>query len=190
LRWAARVCTYGGGCMKTIRTYGNLAAAGFDQSLLEASGIEAALLDENTATSGIVFIPTGMRLQVADEDVERALEVLSQRVPDSMDTAPAEAVRPEHEVDSMVRAAHGVKCPECGTLWELSAEQVSAGEFTCPDCRATVPIPVAAQREEAGVCATCPECGTEWELTPEEAAQGTFTCGDCKTTFPIGEVQG
>jgi len=84
--------------MKTIRTYWNLAEAGFDHSLLEASGIESALLDENAAVN--VIAPWSMRLQVDENDVERALDVLNSRVPDSQAAAPADPVPEEHEAPS------------------------------------------------------------------------------------------
>jgi Putative prokaryotic signal transducing protein len=89
--------------MKTVRTYQNLALAGFDRSLLEAGGIDAVLLDENTVWSGVMFLPGGMRLQVPEEDFDRALEILGSRIPDSEELACDEAVVPEHEVPETQR---------------------------------------------------------------------------------------
>jgi tetratricopeptide (TPR) repeat protein len=62
--------------MKTIRRYSNVAEAGFAQSLLEAGGIDATLADEQAGTLGGQFVPWGIRLEVAEGDVERALEIL------------------------------------------------------------------------------------------------------------------
>jgi hypothetical protein len=84
--------------MKTIRTYDNLGEAGFAQSLLEASGIDAALLDQNVGASGEAFVMGGMRLQVPEEDFDRAVEILENRIPDSEEVAPDAPVVPEHEV--------------------------------------------------------------------------------------------
>jgi hypothetical protein len=84
--------------MKTVRTYQNLALAGFDRSLLEAGGVDAVLLDENTVWSGVMFLPGGMRLQVPEEDFERALEILENRIPDSEELVSDEPVMPEREV--------------------------------------------------------------------------------------------
>jgi hypothetical protein len=62
--------------MKTIRTYQNSAEAAFAQSLLEAAGIPATLLDETMART-VSVIPWPMRLQVPERDAERALEILN-----------------------------------------------------------------------------------------------------------------
>ena len=62
--------------MKTLRTYGNLAEAGFAQSLLESAGIPAALADENAYTLGYGRVVGDIRLQVEEQDVEKAGHVL------------------------------------------------------------------------------------------------------------------
>ena len=63
--------------MVTIRTYFNIAEAGCAHSLLEAMGIRAFLHGENSFT----MEPTpaiGLRLQVAEEDVEAARSLLTE----------------------------------------------------------------------------------------------------------------
>ncbi len=62
--------------MKTVRTFGNLAEAGFASSLLEAAGIQALLADEQTFTIGYGAAIGGLRLQVDDADWDRAVQVL------------------------------------------------------------------------------------------------------------------
>lgn len=62
--------------MKTVRTYGNLAEAGFAASLLEAAGIKALMADEGSYTSGYGPVCGGLRVQVEEADFERALRVL------------------------------------------------------------------------------------------------------------------
>jgi hypothetical protein len=62
--------------MKTIRRFGNLAEANFFQSLLESAGIEANLAEELTFALGPGYAPQGIRLQVPDEDEERACKIL------------------------------------------------------------------------------------------------------------------
>ena len=66
--------------MKTVKTFGNLAEAGFACSLLEASGICAALADEQSFLMTPGMVTGGIRLQVEDADCERALEVLDRFV--------------------------------------------------------------------------------------------------------------
>jgi Putative prokaryotic signal transducing protein len=90
--------------MITIRTFYNPAEAGFAQSLLEASGIEAALIDENAGTFGMAPM-FASRLQVAEEDVDRAVGILDSHVPDAEESKreeskPEEPVVPEHEAPS------------------------------------------------------------------------------------------
>jgi len=62
--------------MKTIRRFGNLAEANFFQSLLVSAGIEANLAEELTFALGPGYAPQGIRLQVPDEDEERAYKIL------------------------------------------------------------------------------------------------------------------
>ena len=64
--------------MKTIKTFGNLAEAGFACSLLEAAGIPAALADEESFQMVAGLGMQGIRLQVEDADCERALRVLAE----------------------------------------------------------------------------------------------------------------
>ena len=64
--------------MKTVRTFGNLADAGFASSLLEAGGIKSLLADEQSFTIGYGAATGGLRVQVDDADLERALRVLDQ----------------------------------------------------------------------------------------------------------------
>jgi hypothetical protein len=62
--------------MRTVKTFSNLAEAGFASSLLEASGIAASLADEQSFLwSYGVAIP--IRLQVDEEDAERAIDILT-----------------------------------------------------------------------------------------------------------------
>ena len=70
--------------MKTIKTFGNLAEAGFASSLLEAAGIPAALADEESFQMVAGLGMQGIRLQVEDADCERALKVLAEG-PDAAD---------------------------------------------------------------------------------------------------------
>ena len=65
--------------MKTIRRFSNIAEAGFACSLLEATGIQAALADEHAFSLGQAFAPWGIRLQVPEADTERAMRVLDRQ---------------------------------------------------------------------------------------------------------------
>ena len=62
----------------TIKTCRDLAEAQVVLSALEASGIEAFIPDENMAslTTTTILDTDGVRVQVAADDAERALELL------------------------------------------------------------------------------------------------------------------
>lgn len=76
--------------MKTVKTFGNLAEAGFACSLLEAAGIPAVLADEQSFLMVAGLGMMGIRLQVDDADCERALRVLAEG-PDGADREAATA---------------------------------------------------------------------------------------------------
>jgi hypothetical protein len=64
--------------MKTIRTYINVAEAGFASSLLESAGIRTLLLGEESFLMLPGLATGGIHLQVEDEDAERALRLLTE----------------------------------------------------------------------------------------------------------------
>lgn len=64
--------------MKTLRNFTNLAEAGFASSLLESVGIRASLADEQSFLLVAGMGPSGIRLQVEDQDFERAARVLAE----------------------------------------------------------------------------------------------------------------
>lgn len=81
--------------MKTVKTFGNLAEAGFASSLLEAAGIPASLADEQSflMVGGMGML--GIRLQVEDADFERAAQVLAKGPDADVPTADDLPVLPE-----------------------------------------------------------------------------------------------
>ena len=64
--------------MKTVRTFTNLAEAGFACSLLESAGIRASLADEQSFLLVAGMGTIGIRWQVEDADFERAERVLTE----------------------------------------------------------------------------------------------------------------
>src|SRR5687767_14251621 len=74
--------------MKTLKTFSNLAEAGFAGSLLEAAGIPTLLADEQSSLWSFgMAIP--IRVQVEEADFERAHEILDKGLPATDDTPPA-----------------------------------------------------------------------------------------------------
>jgi hypothetical protein len=114
--------------MITIRRYGNVAEAGFAESLLISEGIEVFLADEEAGALGAQYVPWGMRLQVRQEDVDRALQILEEK-----ETAAAYPVPQEEESNPPVI------CPNCGASLKLTGEDMERPNLACPTCGTEIP---------------------------------------------------
>jgi len=108
--------------MQTIRTFSNIAQAGFACSVLEAAGIHADLADENAFTLGPQYVPWGIRLQVPEPDADRAGRVLDHHegftpLPDDF-VPPAE---PSEETAAPTEhAKSGIDAFLRGGMWALA----------------------------------------------------------------------
>jgi len=134
------------------------------RSALESAGIECFLRDENTIRIDWLWsnLMGGIRLQVADADVDAAEEVLSQPIPQSVPVAgEADYQQP--------------KCPKCGSLnsrfnnrdAKIAATSILLLGF---------PVPSPPEHDYWH----CNECGTNWvdetESMPDEpATRGAVT---------------
>src|SRR5208283_350491 len=87
----------------TIATFLNIGEAKLAQGKLSSAGIAASVRDENAMNLHIGMAMWGIKLQVPDRQVVRALEVLD-------DFRPSQ--KEEDELDSEVVAC----CPECVLL--------------------------------------------------------------------------
>jgi hypothetical protein len=85
--------------MKTIATFNKSEDAHLLKLQLEAVGFEVFIQDENAALSLTSNIAGGIRVQVADEDVQEVMEFLD-----------AERQSDAQNLDPEVR-----ECPECGS---------------------------------------------------------------------------
>jgi tetratricopeptide (TPR) repeat protein len=127
--------------LKTIRRYGNIMEAELALMSLKAAGINAILPDVGLAASvGTAYVPTGLRLQVPENEIARAEEIL--------ETAASEVEMPEDfslpaetEPGNLEAAKPlALKCAGCGATWELTeAERRERGDFKCPDCGTQIP---------------------------------------------------
>lgn len=63
--------------MKTVRTYPNLIPAQLAQARLRSAGIDAVIPDESSATMGYAGVVGGVRVQVHDEEVSAAEQILA-----------------------------------------------------------------------------------------------------------------
>jgi hypothetical protein len=62
--------------VKTVKTFTNLAEAGFAASLLEAAGIPASIAGEQSFLYVAGIANEGVRLQVEDQDFDHAIQIL------------------------------------------------------------------------------------------------------------------
>ena len=135
----------------TIRRFRDLPEALLAKGALDAAGIQSFLADENMVrmqwfiSSGI----GGIRLQVKKEEVEEALSVLGEPIPETFDV-------------EGVGSFEQPKCPRCGSLDITHQAGVDKG-FALPALWALgVPVPVS--RDEW----TCRSCGARWKEILDE----------------------
>ena len=116
--------------MKTLATYPTLIEAQLKQSLLRSAGIEAFIPDENTIQIDWMYRNAigGIRLQVSNNQLEEALELLG------LEPAQTEDI---------------IKCPQCGShkihflmssIWSLIPALIFGLLFptrkvTCMECK-------------------------------------------------------
>ena len=129
----------------TIATFLNIGEAKLAQGKLSAAGIAASVRDENAMNLHIGMAMWGIRLQVPDSQVVRALEVLDDFRPEPGDD----------ESDSEVVHC----CPECESLEIRLVAEASPRQITL--WSAAIPFPEAAS--EQGQRWRCLACGYQWE---------------------------
>jgi hypothetical protein len=104
----------GGGGVTVLRRYRDSSEAALARSVLESAGIACFLRDENTVRIDWLWsnLMGGIRLQVADSDVEAAQAILSQPIPETI----AMEGQPDFQQPS---------CPRCQSL-DISFETLDA----------------------------------------------------------------
>ncbi|HVP56017.1 MAG TPA: DUF2007 domain-containing protein [Candidatus Eisenbacteria bacterium] len=132
----------------TIATFLNLGEAKLAQGKLTAAGIEASVRDENAMNLHIGMAMWGIKLQVPDRQVVRALEILD-------DFRPAE--RDEDDAD-IVRC-----CPECESLEVRPLNETNSSQISLWSSAIPFPEPPTAQGQHW----RCLACGYQWEEVEE-----------------------
>lgn len=127
--------------MRTIATFMDLQEAHVVKGMLEAEGIPAVVVDENTAR----YTPAigGARLQVCDEDYDRAMRVLG-------------CGRPEAKIPP-AETPPGEACPRCGS------SHIVTNPFSLKTVFALIAslfagVPVLSRRKQR----VCGKCGERW----------------------------
>jgi hypothetical protein len=132
--------------VKTIRQYRDQAEAMLARSALESSGIACFLRDENTIRIDWLWsnLMGGIRLQVAEADVEAAEAVLSQPIPESV------AVEGEPDFQQP-------QCPKCGSF-NSRFNNLDAKVAATSILLLGFPVPAPPEKEFWH----CIDCGTNW----------------------------
>jgi hypothetical protein len=106
--------------LTTVRQYREQTEALIAQSVLDSAGIYSFLMDENTIRVNWAYsdVLGGIRLQVAQDDVAAAQEILSQPIPKSI------AVEGEEDYQQPI-------CPRCTSL---NIGTMLGGNWKCDDC--------------------------------------------------------
>jgi hypothetical protein len=134
----------------TIATFLNIGEAKLAQGKLSSAGIDASVRDENAMNLHIGMAMWGIKLQVPDHQVVRALEVLDDFRP---------SVAEEEDVESDVVQC----CPECDSLEIRRVAGANPRQITL--WSAAIPFP-EAPREQAQRW-RCLACGYQWEEAEE-----------------------
>lgn len=132
--------------LTTIRRYRDLSEAIVARSLLEASGINADLLDENLVRLDwqVSNFIGGIRLQVDSEDEQHAIALLDSPIPETIDYG-SEPSSYEQPV-----------CPRCGST-KISFQGSSRKAAIAFLYMFSVPLPPGT---EGWVCS---HCNNHWE---------------------------
>jgi len=129
----------------TIATFLNIGEAKLAQGKLSSAGIAASVRDENAMNLHIGMAMWGIRLQVPDSQVVRALEVLDDFRPEPTD----------EDSDAEVVPC----CPECESLEIREVAGASPRQITLWSAAIPFPEPKSAQGQRW----RCLACGHQWD---------------------------
>ena len=136
----------------TIAKFHTMGEAKLAQGKLNSAGIAARVRDENMVNLHMAIALGGIRLQVPDSQVVRALEVLDDFTPESSETDE------DNETDTIAC------CPECESL---EIREVGAdGPRQIALWSAAIPVPEFHQGELLRRW-KCLACGYQWEAAEE-----------------------
>jgi len=139
--------------VRTIRRYRDQPEALLARSVLESAGIPCLLRDENTIRMEWIWanFMGGIRLQVAEADVEAAEAILSQPIPAHI------AIEGEPDYEQP-------RCPQCGSL-DVSFNNFDARVGATAMLLFGFPLPSPVQQDYWH----CNSCETNWIDDPTES---------------------
>jgi len=134
----------------TVRQFTNVSDALLAKGVLDSAGVEAFLADENIVRVDWFYsnLVGGVKVQVKEEDVDAANEVLGQKPPE------------EFEVEGVGNFVQP-RCPECGSLdvsFEELIKPVAYGSIAGMWLAGVVP-PIPLKR----IGWKCHACGHAWD---------------------------
>jgi Putative prokaryotic signal transducing protein len=133
----------------TIATFLNIGEAKLAQGKLSSGGIEASVRDENAMNLHIGMAMWGIKLQVPDHQVVRALEILDDFRPEPT------AEEPESDVVHC--------CPECESMEIRQVAGANPHQIALWSAAIPFPEPSAAQGQRW----RCLACGHQWDEVEE-----------------------
>jgi len=135
----------------TVARFRDLPEAMFARGLLESTGIDSFLADENAIRLDWFWSNAigRMRLLVRQPDAEAAQQILHLPIPDNF------------ELGEGQESFEQPKCPKCGAI-DIQFEGVNRGVALTA---LAVSLPVAVRRDAW----TCNACGARWQEVPDEA---------------------
>jgi hypothetical protein len=136
----------------TIAKFHNMGEAKLAQGKLNSAGIAARVRDENMVNLHLGIVVGGIRLQVPDSQVVRALEVLD-------DFNPGGAEQADDEETDTVAC-----CPECESLEIREIDATGPRQIAL--WSAAIPFPDLQQGELLHRW-KCLACGHQWEAAEE-----------------------
>lgn len=139
----------------TIRKYRDLPEALLAKGFLESAGVESFLVDETTIRMDWLWsnLLGGVKLGVRPDDVETAIQILSQEIPEKFSI---------HEAADFEQP----KCPQCESL-DISFEDLDKRVAYAGMLFVGFPIPIHRRQWK------CESCGHVWQPTDDESKQGT-----------------
>lgn len=128
-----------------IRRYQNLLEAWLSKSILDSSGIESFLVDENLVSIQWMYSNAvgGIKLLVRGEDAETARKLLEQDTPEKF------------QVDG-IGEYQQPRCPRCQSL-DVALNELNKRIAYSGMLFAGVPVPIRNEHWK------CHSCGNEWE---------------------------
>jgi hypothetical protein len=140
--------------LSIVRQFRDMHDALLAKGLLESAGLECFLVDDNIVRLNwfISNLVGGIKLAVNSEDIEAAVEIMEQPIPDAFEVEGSETYEQP-------------RCPGCGSI-DISHHAGLDKRFALPALYVSgIPVPIPRDVWK------CASCGAQWREMPDQ--QGT-----------------